>query len=61
MKLGINYINKEEFLPAFFVAYQQTITIENIASGFKATGLALFDLEKVLVGIRPVVETTPLL
>jgi hypothetical protein len=21
MKLGINHINKEEFLPAFFVAY----------------------------------------
>lgn len=59
MKLGINHINKEEFLPAFFVAHQQTITTENIASGFKATGLAPFDPEKVLAGIRPVVETTP--
>ena len=26
MRLGINHISKEEFLPAFFTAHQQTMT-----------------------------------
>jgi hypothetical protein len=59
MRLGINHITKEEFLPAFFTAHQQVMTIGNIASGFKATGLVPFDPERVLDKLGPIVEATP--
>jgi hypothetical protein len=59
MRLGINHITKEEFLPAFFTAHQQTMTTGNITSGFRATGLAPFDPERVLENLGPVVEATP--
>jgi hypothetical protein len=58
MRLGINHITKEEFLPAFFIAYQQTMTTRNITSGFRATGLVLFDPERVLENLSPVIEAT---
>ena len=54
MRLGINHISKEEFLPAFFTAHQQVTTIENIASGFKATRLVPFDPERVLDKLDPI-------
>jgi hypothetical protein len=59
MRLSINHITKEEFLPAFFTAYQQIMTTRNITSGFRATGLAPFDPERVLENLGPVVEATP--
>jgi hypothetical protein len=59
MRLGINHITKEEFLPAFFTAHQQTMTVENITSGFRATGLAPFDPERVLEKLSPIIEATP--
>jgi hypothetical protein len=59
MRLGINHITKEEFLPTFFTAHQQTMTVENITSGFRATGLAPFDPERVLEKLGPVIEATP--
>ncbi len=37
MRLGINHIYKEESLPAFFAAHQQTMTVDIITSGFKVT------------------------
>jgi hypothetical protein len=59
MRLGINYITKEEFLPTFFTAHQQVMTAKNITSGFKATGLIPFDLERVLDKLGPIVKATP--
>lgn len=59
MRLGINHISKDEFLPAFLAAHQQAITAENIQSGFKATGLVPFDPEIVLSELGPVGEATP--
>jgi hypothetical protein len=59
MRLGINHITKEEFLPTFFTAHQQTMTMESITSGFKATDLVLFDLERVLAGLEPVTQAYP--
>jgi hypothetical protein len=59
MRLGINHITKEEFLPTFFIAYRQTMTTETISSSFRATGLALFDPKRVLENLGPVVEATP--
>jgi len=58
MRLSINYITKEEFLPAFFIAYQQTMTVETISSSFRATRLVPFNLERVLENLRPVIEAT---
>jgi hypothetical protein len=58
MRLSINYIIKEEFLPTFFVAYQQTMTVETISSGFRVTSLVPFNLERVLENLRPVIEAT---
>jgi hypothetical protein len=37
------------------------MTVENITSGFRATRLALFDPEKVLEKLSPVIKATPLL
>jgi hypothetical protein len=59
MRLSINHISKEEFLPTFFTAYQQVMTTGNITSGFKATGLVPFDPERVLDKLGPIVEATP--
>jgi hypothetical protein len=59
MRLGINHITKEEFLPAFLAAHQQAMTVDNITSGFKATGLVPFDPEQVLAKLDPATEATP--
>ena len=59
LRLGINHINKEEFIPAFVIAHQQAMTTRNITSGFKATGLIPFHPERVLDKLGPIVEATP--
>jgi hypothetical protein len=59
MRLSVNHISKEEFLPAFFTAHQQAMTTGNITSSFKATGLVPFDPERVLDKLGPIVEATP--
>lgn len=59
MRLGINHITKEEFLPAFHTAHRQVMTTENITSGFKATGLAPFDPQIVLDDLSPIIQATP--
>jgi hypothetical protein len=61
MRLSINYINKEEFLPAFYAAYQQAMTAVNITASFRASGLVPFNPKEVLSNLGPVVEATPLL
>jgi len=33
--------------------------METITSGFKATGLVPFDLEKMLADLDPIIEATP--
>jgi hypothetical protein len=59
MRLGINHITKEEFLPAFLTAHRQVITTETITSGFKATGLVPFDPQRVLDKLGPIIKATP--
>ncbi|MGH9747601.1 MAG: hypothetical protein ACRD59_16015 [Candidatus Acidiferrales bacterium] len=39
---------KTDFLPAFFIAFQATLTEKNIKGGFQGAGLIPFDLENVL-------------
>jgi hypothetical protein len=43
IRLGINHITKEEFLPAFLTAHRQVMIARTITSGFRATGLVPFD------------------
>lgn len=59
MRLGINHITKEEFLPAFFAAHKQVMTADIIISGFRATGLAPLDPGRVLEKLGPVAGVTP--
>jgi hypothetical protein len=35
------------------------MTVETISSGFRVTSLVLFDLERVLENLGPVIEATP--
>jgi hypothetical protein len=59
MRLGINHITKEEFLPAFLIAHRQVMITEIITSSFKATGLVPFDPQRVLDKLGPIIEATP--
>jgi DDE superfamily endonuclease len=44
----LNHITKLEFLSAFKEAFQATFTEQNIKSGFRATGLVLYEPQNVL-------------
>jgi hypothetical protein len=57
MRLGINHISKDEFLPAYYQAHIQAITEKNVRSSFLATGLVPFDPERVLSRLNPIVRT----
>ncbi|KAG6996149.1 hypothetical protein FocnCong_v015127 [Fusarium oxysporum f. sp. conglutinans] len=48
MRRSINHISKTEFFPAFYAAYQATITESNIRGGFRGAGLAPLDPENVI-------------
>jgi hypothetical protein len=43
IRLSINHIIKEEFLPAFLIAHRQVMIARTITSGFRVTGLMPFD------------------
>ena len=58
LRLGINHITKEDFLPAFHAAHQQAITLQNIRAGFRASGLVPFHPEAVLSNLSPA-QSTP--
>jgi hypothetical protein len=59
IRLGINHITKEEFLPAFLTAHRQVMIARTITSGFRATGLVPFDPQRVLDKLSPIIEATP--
>ena len=44
----INHITKLEFLPAFYAAYKQSITKENICASFQGAGLVPHDPDRVI-------------
>jgi hypothetical protein len=48
MRLGINHIDKEEFLSIYLTAHMQALNVKNIKSGFRATGLVPCGSEQVL-------------
>ena len=57
MRSYINYITKLEFLLAFRAAFYKAFTGSNIYAGFRATRLALFNLDAVLLKLNVVVCT----
>jgi len=61
MRAHITYIAKEDFLPAFYKAYNATITLSNIQAGFRATGLVPYDPEYVIsqLDVKPSTPTPP--
>ena len=61
MRSYINYITKLEFLLAFRAAFYKAFTGSNIYAGFKATRLALFNLDAVLLKLNIVVVSILLL
>jgi hypothetical protein len=55
IRLGINHVDKVEFLNAFHIARNQALTERTIQSAFTATGLVPFDPERVLSTLhRPI-------
>ena len=57
MRLGVNHMTKEEFLPVYHRAHVAAITAKNIQSSFRATGLVPYDPDQVLLTLNPVVRT----
>ncbi|KAG7000073.1 Tigger transposable element-derived protein 1 [Fusarium oxysporum f. sp. conglutinans] len=48
IRSSITHISKTEFFPAFYAAFQATMTEKNIKGGFKGAGLVPFDPESVV-------------
>ena len=57
IRLSVNHILKEEFLTAYLKAHKATFTTSNIQAGFAATRLVLYELERVLSNLNPVIRT----
>ncbi|EDN05075.1 conserved hypothetical protein [Histoplasma mississippiense (nom. inval.)] len=57
MRLGINHIDKEEFLALYPAAQIQALTESNIKSGFRAAGLVPYDPEQVLSRFNTTMHT----
>ena len=57
MRSYINYITKLEFLLAFRAAFYKAFTESNICAGFRATRLALFNLDAILLKLNIIVYT----
>ena len=47
IKIYINYISKIEFFIAFKTIYKESITSQNIKSGFQKTNLILFNFKTI--------------
>ena len=48
VRAGTTHISKEDFFPAFFAAFQQTMTVQNVQGGFRGAGLIPHDPESVI-------------
>ena len=60
IRLGINHVDKIEFLYIYPLARAEALNIRNILSGFAATGLIPHDPERVLQYLTIQVDkTTP--
>jgi hypothetical protein len=57
MRLGINHIDKEEFLTLYSRTYMEAITKQNIQSGFLGIGLVPFNPERVISTLNLIIRT----
>ncbi|EDN10246.1 conserved hypothetical protein [Histoplasma mississippiense (nom. inval.)] len=57
MRLGINHIDKEEFLALYPAAQMQALTENNIKSSFRAAGLVPYNPEQVLSRLNTTMHT----
>ncbi|KAM9874243.1 transposase [Verticillium dahliae] len=48
MRASTTHITKEDFLPAFFAAFQASMTEKNVQGGFRGAGIVPFDPESVI-------------
>jgi hypothetical protein len=48
MRASISHISKDDFFPAFFAAFQASITEHNIRGGFRGAGLVPLDPDRVI-------------
>jgi hypothetical protein len=57
MRVGVNHIDKSDFLLAYFTARTQSLISDTIRSGFAAAGLVLFNPERVLSKLNTQLRT----
>src|SRR5450432_3957801 len=57
MHNGVNYIDKQDFLEAYYNARKEMMTQANISSSFAATGVLLYDPERVLAKLNTQLRT----
>lgn len=57
MRLGINHISKDDFLPAYRVAHNESIIEKNIRSSFAASGIVPYNPDQVLSNLSITVRT----
>ena len=60
MRNGVNYIDKQDFLKAYYAAYIKTMNQLNIYSSFAAIGVVLYDPEQVLAKLNTQLRTPTL-
>jgi phage tail protein X len=49
IRVRVNHIDKVDFLKAYYTARTEAITTSTIQSGFAATGLVLYNPDRVLI------------
>jgi hypothetical protein len=57
----VNYIDKQDFLEAYYNVYKKTINQANISSSFAATGVLLYNPERVLAKLNTQLQIPTLL
>jgi hypothetical protein len=57
IRRGVNHIDKQDFLQAYFIAHTEAASTANIQSGFAATGLVPYNPERVLSKLHTQLKT----
>jgi len=57
MRNGVNHIDKQDFLEAYYNARKETMNQANISSSFAATRVLPYDLERVLAKLNTQLRT----
>jgi hypothetical protein len=61
MRAGTSHISKEDFFPAFYAAFQESMTEKNIRGGFRGAGLVPLNPESVISKLDVKLQTpTPI-